>query len=117
MNVPPTGPDREPEHGSVQEVAPTSVLDLVNRTLADPGRTANATKVLRTAAAGAARIVFTVGIVLVAIIVLLGALTSIAGPGAAVGGAAAAGGTAVVAGSRALRNRRATSRTGRRTGR
>lgn len=100
-------PDAGP---SSPEAAPASVLDLVNRTFADATRTANATTIVTTVSKGAARIVLSMGIVLVAIVVLAGTLSHFAGLGPVLDGAIAVGGTTAAAGGRYLWNRRAAKR-------
>lgn len=88
------------------EAAPTSVLDLVDRTLADTTRTANAAVIITTVSKGAAKVVLSVGVVLTAIIALAGTLIHFAGLGPGLGGAVAVGATTAVAGGRYLWNRR-----------
>lgn len=106
-----TGPHHVlPAAPPAPEVAPTSVLDLVNRTLADTTRTANAATIITTTTKGVARVVLSVGLVLITIVILAGLLIHFAGLGPALGGAIAVGGTTAVAGGRYLWNRRAAKR-------
>lgn len=108
----PEQPDVTPAERSAVEPAPTSVLDLVNRTLADPGRTDNAMKIMASVSQGAASVILRIGIVGVVGIVLVGVLIHFSGFGPAIGGAVAAGGLGAVAGGRYLWNRRTAKRRG-----
>lgn len=116
MTVHPTGadspeqPDMTPAEQPAVEPAPTSVLDLVNRTLADPGRTENATKIMASVAKGAARVILRIGIVVIVGIILVGGLIHFSGFGPAIGSAVAVGGIGAVAGGRYVWNRRAAKR-------
>lgn len=116
MTVRPTGadspeqPDLTPAKPPTVEPAPKSVLDLINRTLADPGRTANATKIMASVSKGAAYVILRIGVVVIAGIVLIGVLIHFSGFGPAIGGAVAVGGMGAVAGGRYLWNRRAAKR-------
>jgi hypothetical protein len=105
------GPDVPPANGqSAVEPSPTSVLDLVNRTLADPARTASATKIVTSVSKGAAHVIATIGLVFLACTIMVGLLIHVTGSGSALGGAVAVGGFSAVAGGRYLWNRRPTQR-------
>jgi hypothetical protein len=121
----PTQPDRSAAHvGGPGEDQPdglacarwnaygatVSVLELVDRTLADTTRTANAAKIITTASKGAVKVILSVGVVLAMIIALAGVLIHFAGLGPVLGGAVAAGATTAVAAGRHVRNRRITRR-------
>src|SRR6476469_5165090 len=82
-----------PARAPAPEAAPASVLDLVNRTLADTARTTNAATIVTAVSTSAARIVLSVGVVLIASLAVAGLLIHFAGLGPALGGAVAVGGT------------------------
>lgn len=95
---------------SVIGSASISMLALVDRTLADGQRAANAATIVTTISTGVARVVLSVGVVLAAVIIVVSLLAHFAGVGSAVGGAVAVGGATSVAGGRYLWNRRAVKR-------
>jgi len=108
----PEQPDMTPAKQFAMEPAPISILDLVNRTLADPDRTDNAMKIMASVSKGAARVILRIGIVGVVGIVLVGVLIHFSGFGPAIGGAVAVGGLGAVMGGRYLWSRRAVKRRG-----
>lgn len=105
-----SGPDRSdmaPDPAtSVPELAPISVLDLLNRTISNKERATNAAMIVKTATKGVCKVILSLGVVLIAILVLTGTLIHFAGFGPALGSAIAVGAT-VVAGGQYLWNRRA----------
>jgi hypothetical protein len=95
------------------ESTPASVLDQVNRTLADnrsppPSRDDREVRVEERLAS----IVVRVGIVLIVGIILFDLLIDLTCPGSEIGGAAAVSGIGAVMGGRYLRNRRDAKRRG-----
>lgn len=91
-------------HVPTSETGPDSYLDLLNRTIADAARTANAAVIVTVVAKSVVRVVLSAGVVL-AVIVTVAGLTHSINLGQAVGGAVAIGGTTAVVGARYLRNR------------
>jgi hypothetical protein len=92
-------------HVSTSETGPGSCLDLLNHTIADATRTANAAVIVTVVAKSVARVVLSAGVVLAVIVTVAGLLTHFINLGQAVGGVVAIGGAAAVVGARCLRNR------------
>lgn len=101
------------EHPEVRPLTPTvkvderldSFVELVNRTLADSGRTANAAAIVRTMSKSVARVTLSLGLVLAMIVVLASALIHFANLGTTLGSVIVAGGTTAVVGARYARYR------------